>query len=119
MSYIKSIGENVRRHRLIKGLSQDDLGKRAKLSPGHISEIENGIRKSIQARTVKKLARGLEVSILDLLEEGEDDSDGSGSNCVGSQGECAASGSQECRDNKSTKRGNSEIPGSNNQGGGM
>ena len=97
MSYITSIGERVRKHRLIKGLSQDELGKRSNLSPGHISEIENGVRKSIQARTVKKLARGLEVNIAELFGEDEDSDDGgyANSDCKGSQRECAGASCKE------------------------
>lgn len=71
MSYVTNIGERVRRLRMIRGMSQAELSKACKLSPGHISEIENGIRKNIQARTVKKLAQGLNVNIAKLL--GEED----------------------------------------------
>lgn len=70
MDYIESIGANVRRARFIKGLSQLELSRLTGLSPGHISEIENGGRKNIQAKTIKRLAHGLDVDIATLLDEG-------------------------------------------------
>ena len=58
MDYIGKVGVNIRRARLIKGMSQLELSRKTGLSPGHISEIENGGRKNIQAKTIKRLARG-------------------------------------------------------------
>lgn len=66
MDHIESIGSNIRRARLIRGMSQLELSKRIGLSPGHISEIKNGGRKYIK---VKRLARGLETDIATILDE--------------------------------------------------
>ena len=67
MGYVKEIGDKVREQRLLRGWSQEELGKRTGLSSGHISEIENGQRKMLQARTVKNLSRALEVKVYELL----------------------------------------------------
>ena len=67
MGYVKEIGDKVREQRLLRGWSQEELAKRTGLSSGHISEIENGQRKNLQARTVKNLSRALEVRVSVLL----------------------------------------------------
>jgi transcriptional regulator with XRE-family HTH domain len=71
VDYIASIGDRVRRLRFYRGWSQQELARRTGLSPGHISDIENGVRKNIQARTVKKLAKGLGADIAELLDGNE------------------------------------------------
>ncbi len=76
MDYIGNIGVRVRHERYLKGWSQEELAKRSGLSPGHISEIENGERKNLQARTLKKLAQGLEVDVAVLLGECPDEDEG-------------------------------------------
>jgi len=69
MDYIELIGWRVKKQRFLRGWSQQELARRAGLSPGHISEIENGQRKNLQARTLKKLARGLGIDVARLLDD--------------------------------------------------
>ena len=78
MSYIESLGNKVRNRRYELGLTQEELSQRTGLSTGHISDIENGHRKELQTKTIKRLAKGLGMSLEELLggdEEG-DKSDG-------------------------------------------
>lgn len=69
MDYIELIGWRVKKQRFLRGWSQQELARMAGLSPGHISEIENGQRKNLQARTLKKLARGLGIDVARLLDD--------------------------------------------------
>ncbi len=74
MGYTVSLGEKVRNKRLQMNFSQAELSQRTGLSTGHISDIENGNRTSVQIKTIRKLAKGLEMSITELVgdEEGEE-----------------------------------------------
>lgn len=67
-----TIGQRVYARRMAKGLTQEQLAARTGLSPGHISEIENGVKKNLQHKTLKKLVKGLEMSLMELLGEDED-----------------------------------------------
>jgi transcriptional regulator with XRE-family HTH domain len=60
--------DEVRRLRLQKGWSQNELAYHAKLAPSVISLIETGKREP-NATTLRKLANALEVRIPDLFEE--------------------------------------------------
>ena len=67
MSYNESLGNKVRRRRYELGLTQEEVSQRTGLSTGHISDIENGNRKQIQSKTIMKLAKGLGMTLEDLL----------------------------------------------------
>ncbi len=67
------IGERVRLRRLEKGVTQSELASITGLSTGHISEIESGIKRNLQHKTLVKLSKGLKMSLVDLL--GEDFND--------------------------------------------
>jgi HTH-type transcriptional regulator, competence development regulator len=58
---IVQFGENIRRLRTIKGLTQLDLEAATGIDRGDISRIENG-RMDIQFSSIVKLAEGLETS---------------------------------------------------------
>jgi transcriptional regulator with XRE-family HTH domain len=60
--------DEVRRLRLEKGWSQNELAYHAKLAPSVISLIETGKREP-NATSLRKLAEALEVRIPDLFEE--------------------------------------------------
>jgi len=60
--------DEVRRLRLEKGWSQNELAYHAKLAPSVISLIETGKREP-NATTLRKLSEALEVRIPDLFEE--------------------------------------------------
>lgn len=59
-------GENIRRIRQSKGLSQDTLSEKAEISPGFLSEIENH-RKTGTFDTFAKIAEALGVEPYELL----------------------------------------------------
>lgn len=73
MSNKQSIGDRIRNKRLSMSLTIAKLSDRTGLATGHLSEIENGLTVNLQAQTLRKLAKGLEMSIVELL--GEDDTD--------------------------------------------
>ena len=60
------ISANVKRIREKLGLSQKELADRIGVSFPRISEIENG-KGEPRITTIEKVARGLGVSVLDLL----------------------------------------------------
>lgn len=62
----KSIGRQVKRHRMDKRMSQEELGEKAELTGQHISNIERGA-KGISLERVILIANALDVSADDLL----------------------------------------------------
>ena len=68
MSKNKSnIGENIRKHRLQKEVSQDRLSKLADVAFHTIVKIESGETPNPTIETVKKIANALNVSLDDLM----------------------------------------------------
>ena len=59
------IGENIKRIRKQKGLSQEALAIRAGLPRPRISDLER--RQSVTTNTLAKIARGLGVNAFELL----------------------------------------------------
>ncbi|MBI3588806.1 MAG: helix-turn-helix transcriptional regulator [Candidatus Liptonbacteria bacterium] len=67
MSKAKSaIGENIRKRRLQKKISQDRLSKLADVAFHTIVKIESGDTPNPTIKTIKKIAEALDVSIDDL-----------------------------------------------------
>ena len=62
-----SIGENIRRYRLQKEVSQDRLSKLADVAFHTIVKIESGETPNPTIETVKKIADALGVSLDDLM----------------------------------------------------
>ncbi|HFC11184.1 MAG TPA: XRE family transcriptional regulator [Candidatus Kaiserbacteria bacterium] len=62
----KKLGENLRRLRLKKDLSQGDLATVLNVDRAYISNIENG-RMNPTLSTLDKIAKALEVSSSELL----------------------------------------------------
>jgi len=58
----------MKRLREEKGMSQDELAKRAKLTKPYISQIENGVRKNPSLPALQRLAKALGVNVSELLE---------------------------------------------------
>ena len=65
-----NIGENIRKFRIEKGMSQEELGKRINVSQNdiHLWEKTNN---NITVETIEKVAIGLEVSTAELLGQEE------------------------------------------------
>lgn len=59
-------GDNLIRQRKLADISQDELSVRASVHRTEISQLERGLRIP-RIDTVVKLAKSLEVSVLDLL----------------------------------------------------
>lgn len=61
------IGENIKKYRLKLGMSQDALSKKANLAFHTIAKIESGSTSDPRIETLKKIAKGLNVSVDDLI----------------------------------------------------
>src|SRR5688572_6210430 len=55
-------GLELRRHRLLAGLTQEELAERAGLSADAISALERGVRRRAYPSTVRSLIAALELS---------------------------------------------------------
>lgn len=62
-----NIGENIRKHRLQKDMSQDRLSKLADVAFHTVVKIESGETPNPTIETVRKIAGSLGVSIDDLM----------------------------------------------------
>lgn len=65
-----SIGDNIRKYRRKKNLTQKQLGELLELSNTYLSDIENN-RTNPSIKTLKKVAKALEISYIELLEDTE------------------------------------------------
>ena len=67
MNLVSLFGENVRHYRLARGMTQEQLGVKARMERGYVSELERGIRNpTIDA--LGRLADALDVAPPLLLE---------------------------------------------------
>ena len=53
----------LRQHRLGRGLTQEELAERARLSARAISDLERGLKRAPRASTVRLLAEALELTV--------------------------------------------------------
>jgi transcriptional regulator with XRE-family HTH domain len=58
--------QNLRRLRMEAGFTQEALSDATKIDAGEISRLERGTRDP-QLRTIVRIARGLDVPVMDLL----------------------------------------------------
>lgn len=65
-SVLAALGQNVRRRREARELTQEKLAERASLDPTYISGIERGLRNP-GIKNVAKLAKALGVTTAELL----------------------------------------------------
>jgi len=63
-----TIGENIKKWRAKRGLTQDNLVKKANINYSTLTKIEGGVVKKPSVQIVAKIAKGLGVSIEDLME---------------------------------------------------
>jgi len=63
------IGDNIRKFRKKKGLSQDNLARLANIPYTTLTKIESNVVKKPSVQNVAKIARALDVSIEKLIEE--------------------------------------------------
>lgn len=65
-----SIGDNIRKYRKIGKLTQKDLGEAIGISNTYLSDIETG-RTNPSIKTLKKIAKALDISYIELLKDTE------------------------------------------------
>lgn len=66
------LGENIRRIRKKRNLTQDKLARLADISYTSITKIETGVIKSPSVQTVAKIAKALGVSVDELIKRVND-----------------------------------------------
>lgn len=66
---MNSVGERIKARRLELGWTQEELCRRARISTGFLSDLENG-KRSVSAETLLGIARVLSLS-LDYLMKGD------------------------------------------------
>lgn len=63
----ETVGDKIKHLRLKQGLTQDALAKKADIPYTTFTKIESNVITSPTIQTVEKIARGLKISIDDLL----------------------------------------------------
>ena len=63
---LRAVGAEIRRHRMMQGLSQEQLAERAGLHRNHVGFLERGER-SASLRSLFAVARALHVAPAQLL----------------------------------------------------
>lgn len=66
-----TIGDNIRKYRKKKNLTQKELGDIVGISNTYLSDMEIG-RTNPSIKTLKRIAQGLEISYVDLLKDTEE-----------------------------------------------
>jgi transcriptional regulator with XRE-family HTH domain len=69
-----AIGREVRRHRLLLGMTVAELSREAELSPGMLSKIEHGLT-SPSLDTLRRLAMALNIPVTSLFRQYEEERD--------------------------------------------
>ena len=62
----KKLGENIRRIRLAKGMTQGDLCRELEVDRAYMSNVESG-KKNPTLSTIERIAKALDVSIEKLM----------------------------------------------------
>ena len=63
-------GKRIRKLRKAKGLTGEELAKKAGISKGYVSQLETGVHQKTSADILLKIAKVLDTTIYDLMEEG-------------------------------------------------
>jgi transcriptional regulator with XRE-family HTH domain len=63
------LADNIKRYRNDKGLSQEQLAQKAGITYSTLAKLESGVNKNPTVRTLQQLAKALEVSLDDLMQE--------------------------------------------------
>ena len=61
-----SIGQNIKKFRVAKGLTRNKLGEKSGIEPSNISHIERGATK-VSLPTLVSIANALEVSLDEII----------------------------------------------------
>lgn len=65
---LKCIGGNIRKHRKVKKMTQEDLSIACSFEKARLSRIENG-RANPTIRSLFKISSALEITMVDLFAE--------------------------------------------------
>lgn len=65
-STLTALGNRIRRLRMSKNMSQEELAFKSNLNPAHLGQIERAL-KNPTIKTVEKIAESLEVPMTSLL----------------------------------------------------
>ena len=74
MDVVQLLGENVRRHRKLKGVTQEQLALDTAMERSYVSDLERGLRNP-SVRALGRLAEALGVEPKSLLESPSVDDD--------------------------------------------
>lgn len=66
---IISVGENIRKARINKGITQEQLAESSGISLNFVSKIERQKRQNLTVKTLSAIASALNVSVSELLNE--------------------------------------------------
>lgn len=69
---LSMLGEKIRRLRKVKGISQEKFALSIEMDRTYYSTVENG-KRNISIQNLNKIAKGLDISISELLEGVSDD----------------------------------------------
>lgn len=68
---LKCLGENLRKHRVKKGFSQESFAEKTNLDRTYISGLERG-KRNPSYLTIKRIAKVLEIPEQNLFEAGNE-----------------------------------------------
>ncbi|ADE16987.1 helix-turn-helix domain protein (plasmid) [Nitrosococcus halophilus Nc 4] len=63
------VGENIKMLRIAAGLTQVQLAKEARIDQSGLSKIEREENENVTLPTLRRIARALDCSVVDLLED--------------------------------------------------
>ena len=68
MDVVQLLGRNVRLHRKLRGLTQEELAHRAEMERSYVSDLERGERNP-SVRALGRLAAALKIEPKELLDQ--------------------------------------------------
>ncbi len=63
------LADNVKRYRTKKGLSQDQLARKAGVTYSTLTKLESGVNQNPKVKTLQQIAAALDVTLNDLMKE--------------------------------------------------
>ncbi len=63
------LADNVKRYRAKKGLSQDQLARKAGVTYSTLTKLESGVNQNPKVKTLQQIAAALDVTLNDLMKE--------------------------------------------------
>ena len=63
------LADNVERYRTKKGLSQDQLARKAGVTYSTLTKMESGVNQNPKVKTLQQIAAALDVTLDDLMKQ--------------------------------------------------